>query len=119
MKVWRAENNYGLELQVISFDDITWGGVPCKELPGMAKFKRYYELLEQEKLMHPLLLKGRELWNGGLRLRVGLEKGYDAIECYISDDIEELKKLTIAQQSDAHNHFTRDALEPLESMHII
>ena len=118
MKIWKAKNNYGLELKEVLFDDITWGGVPCRELPGMAKFKRFYELLEQQELGNPLLLKGNELWNGGLRLRVGIEKGFDGIDCFISDDEEVLKKLTIVQQSDAQNYFSINALEHLELIHV-
>ena len=119
-KIWKAEYNYDLPLQEILFDHISWGGKRCREAlkAEPAKFQRYYELLEQDKLMHPLLLHGRELWNGGLRLRVAIEKGYDGIDCYETDDIKFLKELTIVQQADAQNHFSLDALEYLERKHV-
>lgn len=119
LKIWKAKYNYSLPLQEILFDEITWGGRPCRNCLDQAKFKRYYELLEQDQLGNPLLLYGKELWNGGLRLRVGIEKGFDGIDCVVSDDIELLKLLTIKQQANAQNYFSCSALEPLESMHVI
>ena len=91
-KIWKAKYNYNQPLQEVLFDDITWGGKPCRECLNQAKFKRYYELLEQDQLANPLLLHGRELWNGGLRLRVAIEKGYDGIDCVVSDDHRVPKK---------------------------
>jgi len=118
-KIWKAENNYELPIKELLFDDIMWNGKPCRDCLEQAKFERYYELLGQEKLMHPLLVHKNELWNGGLRLRVGIEKGFDGIDCIVSNDVKLLKLLTIRQQSDAQNYFSYNALEPLESMHII
>jgi len=118
LKIWKAKYNYNQPLQEILFDDITWGGRPCRDLLGQAKFKRYYELLGQDQLANPLLLYGKELWNGGLRLRVGIEKGFDGIDCVVSDDIKFLKLLTIKQQADAQNYFSYNALEPSEAMHV-
>ena len=117
-KIWKAKYNYNQPLQEVLFDDITWGGKPCRECLNQAKFKRYYELLEQDQLANPLLLHGRELWNGGLRLRVAIEKGYDGIDCVVSDDIEFLKSLTVKQQADAQNYFSYNALEALERVHV-
>ena len=117
-KIWKAKYNYNQPLQEVLFDDITWGGKPCRECLNQAKFKRYYELLEQDQLANPLLLHGKELWNGGLRLRVGIAKGYDGIDCIVSDDLEFLKSLTIKQQADAQNHFSYNALELLERIHV-
>ena len=118
LKIWKAKYNYNQPLQEILFDDITWGGRPCRDLPEQAKFKRYYELLGQDQLANPLLLYGKELWNGGLRLRVGIEKGFDGIDCVVSDDIEFLKLLTIKQQADAQNYFSYNVLEASEAMHV-
>ncbi len=119
LKIWKAKYNYNQPLQEILFDDITWSGKPCRNCLDQPKFERYYELLKQDQLGNPLLLHGRELWNGGLRLRVGIEKGFDGIDCVVSDDIEFLKLLTIKQQADAQNYFSSNVLEPLESMHIV
>lgn len=119
LKIWKAKYNYNIPLQEILFDEITWGGRPCRNCLDQPKFKRYYELLEQKQLGNPLLLCGRELWNGGLRLRVGIEKGFDGIDCVVSDDVEFLKILTIRQQADAQNYFSYNALEMLESMHVV
>ncbi len=118
LKIWKAKYNYNQPLKEILFDDIIWNGKPCRDCLNQAKFKRYYELLEQDQLGNPLLLYGKELWNGGLRLRVGIEKGFDGIDCVVSNDIEFLKSLRIKQQADAQNYFSYEALEPLESMHI-
>ena len=118
MKIWKAKNNYGLELKEILFDDMFWGKIPVRNLPDHAKFLRHYELLEQEELGNPLLLHKNKLWNGGLRMRVAIEKGYDGIDCVVSDDLDLLKRLTIVQQSDAQNYFSVNALESLERIHL-
>ena len=118
LKIWKAKHNYNLLLHEVLFDEITWSGKPCRECLNQAKFKRYYELLEQDELANPLLLYKKDLWNGGLRLRVAIEKGYDGIDCVISDDVEFLKELTVKQQADAQKYFSYDALENLERMHV-
>ena len=128
MKIWKAKNNYGLELKEILFDDMFWGGIdekltPVRNLPVHAKFLRHYELLEQEELGNPLLLfsnykNKNKIWNGCLRMRVAIERGYDGIDCVVSDDLDLLKRLTIVQQSDAQNYFSVNALESLESIHL-
>jgi len=118
MKIWKAKNNYGLELKEILFDDMFWGGMPVRNLPVAAKFPRHYELLEQEELGNPLLLHKNEIWNGTLRMRVAIEKGYDGIDCVVSEDLNLLKRLTIVQQSDAQNYFSVNALESLELIHL-
>ena len=118
MKIWKAKNNYGLELKEILFDDMFWGEIPVRNLPVHAKFPRHYELLEQEELGNPLLLHKNKVWNGCLRMRVAIEKGYDGIDCVVSEDLNLLKRLTIVQQSDAQNYFSVNALEPLELIHL-
>lgn len=119
LKIWKAKHDYNQTLQEVLFDDITWGDKPCRECLNQAKFLRYYELLEQDELANPLLLlNDKKLWNGGLRLRVAIEKGYDGIDCIVSNDIELLKSLTIRQQADAQNHFSFNALEALEIVHL-
>ena len=45
MNIWKAKNNYGLELKEVLFDDITWGGVPCRKLPvwqNLTDFMNYW-----------------------------------------------------------------------------
>tara|TARA_R100000406_G_C3001380_1_gene94731 strand:+ start:97 stop:456 length:360 start_codon:yes stop_codon:yes gene_type:complete len=117
MKIWKARYNYGLDIQEIIFENIYVGNICCKNMPGQAKFSRFYELLNQKQLMHPIILKGNQLFNGGLRLRVGIEKGYEGIDCLVLDNIDEIKKYTTIQQADAHNYFSYDALESIEKQH--
>ena len=57
-----------------------------------------------------------QLYNGGLRVAVAIEKGYDSIDAVISEDEKLLKKLKIIQQQDAHNYFPKEQLELLETL---
>ena len=92
---------------------------PCREYAlEQPKYKRFYTLLEQEQLMHPLILRRNALCNGGLRLRVAIEKGYDGIDCFVSNDQELIHRLTIIQQENAQNYFSIDELEPNELIHV-
>ena len=102
-------------MKEILFDDMFWGGMPVRNLPDHAKFLRHYELLEQEELGNPLLLHKNKLWNGGLRMRVAIEKGYDGIDCIICETKEKFDKLQLIQWGDASNHFiTEKCMEPQE-----
>ena len=76
-------------------------------------------MLTQEKLMHPVLLTDElDLSNGGLRIRVAIEKGYDGIDSFVTHDRGLLNKLTIIQQADAQNYIPFDDLEVNELIHV-
>ena len=81
--------------------------------PNFARFARFYTLLKQE-IEHPILVPKDQLYNGGLRVAVAIEKGYDSIDAIISEDRKLLSRLQKIQQQDAKNFFPKDQLEPLE-----
>ena len=66
--------------------------------------------------MHPVLLtKKYEGINGGLRLNVGIEKGYDGIDCIICETKDKFAELQLVQWKDASNYFlTKECMEPQE-----
>jgi len=98
----------------MKFEDLKIGNKTAIDVaPKFARFARFYTLLAQE-IVHPILVLKNQLYNGGLRVAVAIEKGYDSIDAIISEDEELLKKLTIIQQQDAHNYFPKEQLEPLE-----
>ncbi len=98
----------------MKFKDLKIGNKTALDAaPKFARLNRFYTLLEQE-IVHPILVLKDQLYNGGLRVAVAIEKGFDSIDAIISDDKELLKKLTIIQQKDAHNYFPKEQLEPLE-----
>ena len=72
--------------------------------------------MEHDELMHPVLLtKKYENINGGLRINVAIEKGYDGIDCIICETKEKFDKLQLIQWGDASNHFiTEKCMEPQE-----
>mgnify|MGYP004157309875 CR=1 FL=1 len=86
--------------------------------PYFARFARFYNLLEQE-IVHPILVLKDQLYNGGLRVAVAIEKGYDSIDAIITEDEKLLVKLKILQQQDAHNYFPKDQLELAEQQELI
>jgi len=98
----------------MSFKDLKIGNKTALDVaPEFARFARFYTLLKQE-IVHPILVLKDQLYNGGLRVAVAIENGYDSIDAIISDDVKLLNRLTIIQQRDAHNYFPKDQLEPLE-----
>ena len=114
MKHLKTKKNYGLKTQTMSFKHLKIGNKTALDAaPKFARLNRFYTLLEQE-IVHPILVLKDQLYNGGLRVAVAIEKGFDSIDAIISDDKELLKKLTIIQQKDAHNYFPKEQLEPLE-----
>ena len=114
MKHLKTKKDYGHKTQTISFKDLKIGNKTALDAaPVFARFDRFYTLLKQD-IVHPILVLKDQLFNGGLRVAVAIEKGYDSIDAIISDDKELLKKLTIIQQQDAHNYFPKEQLEPLE-----
>ena len=114
MKHLKTKKDYGYKTQTMSFKDLKIGDKTALDVaPKFARFNRFYTLLKQE-IVHPILVLKDQLYNGGLRVAVAIEKGYDSIDAIISDDKELLKKLTIIQQQDAHNYFPKEQLEPLE-----
>ena len=114
MKHLKTKKNYGLKTHIMKFKDLKIGNKTALDAaPKFARLNRFYTLLEQE-IVHPILVLKDQLYNGGLRVAVAIEKGFDSIDAIISDDKELLKKLTIIQQKDAHNYFPKEQLEPLE-----
>jgi len=114
LKHLKTKKNYGYKTQTMKFEDLKIGNKTAIDVaPKFARFARFYTLLAQE-IVHPILVLKNQLYNGGLRVAVAIEKGYDSIDAIISEDEELLKKLTIIQQQDAHNYFPKEQLEPLE-----
>ena len=124
MKIWKAKNNYGLEVKEVEFKDIKFSLYYryCSNLDNKKieadgveiRYPRYDKLMEQDKLMHPVLLtKKYESINGGLRLNVGIEKGYAGIDCIICETKDKFAELQLVQWKDASNHFlTKECMEP-------
>ena len=93
----KVKHNYGFELTPIYFDKLIWffgGGRLCRDsykdyaintAPTIGRLPRFYSLMEQE-IQHPILVwhnkkdDSLELFNGGLRIMVAVEKGYDSID---------------------------------------
>ena len=114
MKHLKTKKNYGYKTHTMSFKDLKIGSKTALDAaPKFARFNRFYTLLKQE-IVHPILVLNDQLYNGGLRVAVAIEKGYNSIDAIISDDKELLKKLRIIQQQDAHNYFPKEQLELLE-----
>ena len=111
---YKAKNNYGLRVKEVKIEDIKWGEINALEQAKIcARFSRFYTLMEQE-MQHPILLFNNELYNGGLRLMVAVEKGYKYIDAIILNNIKELEKLRDIQRADAKNYFKYEELEPTE-----
>lgn len=114
MKHLKTKKDYGYKTQTMSFKDLKIGNKTALDAAFIfARFDRFYTLLKQD-IVHPILVLKDQLYNGGLRVAVAIEKGYDSIDAIISNDEELLKKLTIIQQQDARNYFPKEQLEPLE-----
>ena len=114
MKHLKTKKDYGYTLHTMSFTDLKIGNeTALNAAPRFARFARFYTLLEQE-IVHPILVLKDHLYNGGLRVAVAIEKGYDSIDAIVTKDEELLKKLVIIQQQDAHNYFPKEQLEALE-----
>ena len=92
MKHLKVKQNYGLELTSIYFNELLFYDGPLREVdfamktvPLMFKPQRFYSLIEHE-IQHPILVwhnkknNALELFNGGLRVQVAIEKGYDSID---------------------------------------
>jgi len=116
LKHLKTKKNYGLEIQIMKLKNLKIGNESANIAAlKFARFSRFYTLLEQE-IAHPILVLKDQLYNGGLRVSVALEKGYDSIDAIISDDEKLLKKLTKIQQQDAHNYFPKEQLETTEKV---
>ena len=92
MKHLKVKQNYGLELTPIYFNELLFYDGPLREVdfamktvPLMFKPQRFYSLIEQE-IQHPILVwhnkknNALELFNGGLRVQVAIQKGYNSID---------------------------------------
>ena len=118
----KFKEDYGLETQPIMLDELLFGSdVATKTAPTMRRKPRFYSLMEQE-IKHPILVwfnrnfKKLEVFNGGLRVMVAVEKGFDSIDGIVSDDIDFLKNLQRVQQNDASNFFEWEDLEDSEKI---
>ena len=118
----KVKEDYGLETQPIMLDELLFGSdVATKTAPTMRRKPRFYSLMEQE-IKHPILVwfnrnfKKLEVFNGGLRVMVAVEKGFDSIDGIVSDDIDFLKNLQRVQQNDASNFFEWEDLEDSEKI---
>ena len=118
----KVKEDYGLETQPIMLDELLFGSdVATKTAPTMRRKPRFYSLMEQE-IKHPILVwfnrnfKKLEVFNGGLRVMVAVEKGFDSIDGIVSDDIDFLKNLRGIQQNDASNFFEWEDLEDSEKI---
>tara|TARA_Y100000034_G_scaffold73736_1_gene88679 strand:+ start:834 stop:1244 length:411 start_codon:yes stop_codon:yes gene_type:complete len=125
----KVKQNYGLETVPIYFNKLLFGGGFASETaPTKRKRPRFYALMEQE-IEHPILVwfnKGLgelEIFNGGLRVMVAVEKGFDSIDGIIraasnakpdDEDFILIKKLKRIQQQDAKNYFKWEDLETVE-----
>ena len=127
MKIWKAKNNYGLEVKELLFTEITFTlyyrfvcNLDDKKIVAdgetLSRYPRWDKMMEHDELMHPVLLtKKYENLNGGLRINVAIEKGYDGIDCIICETKEKFDKLQLIQWGDASNHFiTEKCMEPQE-----
>lgn len=117
MKIWKAKNTYGLEVKELLFTEITFSlyyrfvcNLDDKKIVAdeetLSRYPRWDKMMEHDELMHPVLLtKKYENINGGLRINVAIEKGYDGIDCIICETKEKFDKLQLIQWGDASNHF--------------
>mgnify|MGYP003140862777 FL=1 len=118
----KVKEDYGLETQPIMLNELLFGSdVATKTAPTMRRKPRFYSLMEQE-IKHPILVwfnhnfKKLEVFNGGLRVMVAVEKGFDSIDGIVSDDINFLENLRGIQQNDASNFFEWEDLEDSEKI---
>ena len=127
MKIWKAKNNYGLEVKELLFTEITFTlyyrfvcNLDDRKIVAdgetLSRYPRWDKMMEHDELMHPVLLtKKYENINGGLRINVAIEKGYDGIDCIVCETREKFNKLQLIQWGDASNHFiTEKCMEPQE-----
>lgn len=126
MKIWKAKNNYGLEVKELLFTEIIFSAyyrfvcnLDDKKIDADGekirhdgdgyigkRYWRYDKMMEHDELMHPILLtKKYESINGGLRINVAIEKGYDGIDCIVCETREKFNKLQLIQWGDASNYF--------------
>lgn len=111
---YKAKEDYGLKVKQVKIEDIKWGEINALEQAKIcARFDRFYTLMEQE-MQHAILLLDDKLYNGGLRLMVAVEKGFEYIDAISLNDIKELEKLRDIQRADAKNYFKYEELEPTE-----
>jgi hypothetical protein len=85
----KVKHNYGFELTPIYFDKLIWffgdKDYAINTAATITRLPRFYSLIEQE-IQHPILVwhnkkdDSLELFNGGLRIMVAVEKGYDSID---------------------------------------
>ena len=129
MKHLKVKQNYGLETVPIYFDKLMFGSDFASETaPTMRKKSRFYALMEQE-IEHPILVWHNinfgelEIFNGGLRVMVAVEKGFESIDGIVrgatdmkanDKDFILLEKLKKIQQQDAKNYFKSEDLELAE-----
>ena len=132
LKHLKVKQNYGLETVPIYFNKLLFGGGFASETaPTRRKKPRFYALMEQE-IEHPILVWYNipfgelEIFNGGLRVMVAVEKGFDSIDGIIlgttrpsiphdkDEDFILIKKLRKIQQQDAKNYFKAEDLELIE-----
>ena len=129
MKHLKVKQDYGLKTVPIYFDKLLFGnGFASKTALTMRKRPRFYNLMEQE-IEHPILVWFNkcfgelEIFNGGLRVMVAVEKGFDSIDGIIraasnakpdDEDLILLIKLRKKQQQDAKNYFKWEDLETVE-----
>jgi hypothetical protein len=113
-KHFKAKQDYGCDIIKMPLKELKMGrGTALEQAPRLARFARFYTLLEQE-LEHPILVLGDQLYNGGLRVMVAVEKGYEYIDAIVSDDIKLLESLRVLQRKDAHRFFPKEELERSE-----
>ena len=132
LKHLKVKQNYGLETVPIYFDKLMYGGGFASETASQQRKRpRFYTLMEQE-IKHPILVWFNkcfgelEIFNGGLRVMVAVEKGFDSIDGIIlgttrpsiphdkDEDFILIKKLRKIQQQDAKNYFKAEDLELIE-----
>ena len=127
MKIWKAKNTYGLEVKELLFTEIIFTlyyrfvcNLDDKKIVAdgetLSRYPRWDKMMEHDELMHPVLLtKKYENINGGLRINVAIEKGYDGIDCIICETKEKFDNLQLIQWGDASNHFiTEKCMEEQE-----
>ena len=129
LKHLKVKQNYGLETVPIYFNKLLFGGGFASETASQQRKRpRFYTLMEQE-IEHPILVwfnvnfKELEIFNGGMRVQVAVEKGFDSIDGIIlgttrpsiphdkDEDFILIKKLRKIQQQDAKNYFKLEDLE--------
>ena len=118
----KVKEDYGLETQPIMLNELLFGSdIATKTAPTMRRKPRFFSLMEQE-IKHPILVRFNhnfdrlEVFNGGLRVMVAVEKGFDSIDGIVSDDVDLLENLKHIQQNDASKFFAWEDLEDSEKM---